>query len=118
MFHLVDRLTPQYALELCTAYFHLELPEQHGPHRHFIDDGIEPLDQQKLNVRGLARHFYTSLDGDLRIADDVGERKRRLLEGHLDTRPPTAQTDIGIVRKLLPPSVDECFCVGFHGWPE
>lgn len=118
MLHLVDRLAPQGALEPCTGYLHLKPPEQHGPHRHFIDDGIEPIDQQKLNVRGLAGHCDTSLDGDLRISDDAGERKRRLLEGHLDTRPPTAQTDIGIVGKLLPPSVDGCFCVGFHGWHE
>ena len=53
-----------------------------------------------------------SVAGDLRISDDAGERERRLLEGHLDARPPTAQTDIGIVGKLLPPSVD------FHGWHE
>ena len=106
MLRLVDQLTPHYRLEACAGYLHFKPPEQHGPHRHFLDDGIEPFDQEKLDVGGLACYPDPSRGGDLSVHYDACERKCGLLEGVRRCRAVPEDADVGIMGKVLPSSAD------------
>ena len=99
----IDRLTPQRSFEMAVHNPHVETTEQHLPHRHFINDGVEPFDEQKLDVRRLAGHCDRSLWLDSGMRDDSRERVRSLLKSRGRSAAEPAHADIGFVREMLPP---------------
>ena len=81
---------------------HFEPAKDHIAHRHFINDGIEPLDQQNLHIRRVAANLDRPFLGNLGIGHNASERARCLLKGLGRGFPLTPDADIGSMRKVLP----------------
>ena len=47
----VNRLTPQRPVQPPAVDAHRKAPKQHAPDGHFIDDGVEPLDERSMPAR-------------------------------------------------------------------
>jgi len=99
----IDRLTPRTAIELVLRNVHFETGKQHIPNRHFVNQGIEPVDQQQLQVRRFAvhGHFLAGID-TVRVRDHRGKRQRSLFESLLRRSTITPHADIGLVREVFP----------------
>ena len=69
---------------------------------HFIDDRVEPFDEQQLDIGCLAFYPYGVSRPHFCICDNPRQGKCRLLEGLGRRGAPAAQANIGIVRELLP----------------
>ena len=98
----IDRLAPQRPFESSGIDPHGKASKQHFPHRHLIDDGVEPFDEQQLEIGRLAAHLDRDLRRDLRMGDDGRQRLGRLLERLRRGRAPPSHADVGIVREMLP----------------
>jgi len=98
----VDRLAPGPSIEAVTLDRHGEVAENQPPHRHLVDQGVEPVEQQISVVRRLASHLDRVPRGDAgRVGDSRGQRKRGLFEGGGARRANAADTDVGTMRKQL-----------------
>ena len=98
----IDRFAPQRSRKPRIFDPHGEAAEHHAAHRHLVDDGIKPFHEQKFQVGGFASHFHLNLRFDLRLRDDCCQRLRRLFERFRCGRTKSSQSDIGIVREMLP----------------
>src|SRR5512136_2404571 len=98
----IDRFTPQHTFEPRALDPRREASEQHFRHRHFVDDRVEPFDEQKLKVRRLAFHLDRSLQLDLAMRDNCGQRLRRLFKRLSCCRTKAPYANVRVVRKMLP----------------
>ena len=99
----IDPLAVRTGRKAESVDFDVKMPEEHGPRHHLVDDRVEPVDQEHLQVRGLA----ADVDGLLvthpvRIGDYRGERERGLLEGDRWRLPPAPYADVRLMREVLP----------------
>src|SRR3972149_11642562 len=80
MFLRVDSLAPGGATEAVTFDHHPEAGEHHVATRHLEDDGVEPVHEQDLIVRGLAVNvnLFPRLHR-VEIRGQSAKRHRRLL---------------------------------------
>ncbi len=98
----VDRLVPQRPVEVLPGNAHRKTSEQHVADRHRVNYGIEPFDEQELDVGRLT----SDLDHGPRFDFSVGDRSSQctggLLERFRSGCAPSLHSDIGIVGKMLP----------------
>lgn len=103
MFLTINFLTPQRRAELVIRYAQLKARKKHGSSRHLVHQSIEPLDQHRALVPPTAAHLDRAGVVHCRgIANDRGERSRRLDECRLQGLPDPANADVRIVIKMLP----------------
>jgi hypothetical protein len=98
----IDRLALQRSFEPPVLDPDGKAPEQHVPHRHLVDDRIEPIDEQQFEVRPFTLH----LDGIPQLhrcmGHDGGQCVGCVLERFRGRGPETTNADVGIVRKMFP----------------
>jgi len=99
---LINRLSPHLPLEMGILNRDFEPPENHIADGHFIDNGIEPFDQQHLYVRRVAGDLDQRLIGDLGIGHNKRQRVCCLFEGLRQAPSQSADADISVMRKVLP----------------
>ena len=102
----IDRLASRRGSQLVVLDCDLESTEQHLARRHFIDDGVEPVIQQRVMI------VVTTSDVDAclclnqaEIGHHCGQGKRGLLERFGQGVADTTNTDIGLVFKMFPVGV-------------
>ncbi len=81
---------------------YLVAAEQHLPHRHFVDDGVQPVDEQEIEVGAPAGDGHADRRADLGVGDDGGERQGGVLEGLGHGSAAPAHADVGVVGKVGP----------------
>jgi hypothetical protein len=101
----VDRFAAQRPREPSVLDPHHELPKQHFPDRHFVDDGVEPFDQQQFEVGRLTLDLNRCLRLDLRVRDDRGQGASSLFECLLRRRATPAYAHVGIMREMKNPAL-------------
>ena len=65
----IDRLAPQRPVKVPPGKAHRKTSEQHVADRHFVDHGIEPLDEQELNVGRLTPYVDLAPRFDFGVGD-------------------------------------------------
>ena len=101
--HTVDRLTMSLGAQDPPVDSDIEATEDHAPNGHFIDHGVQPLDQQRFTIRRLA----TDRDSRVRahvigIASDRAQGFGGLRKRFGTSPPDAAHAHIGGVRKMFP----------------
>ena len=101
----VDRLAPGFSCQPVVADQGAEIPKQHLARRHLVNDGIQPLRQQKLVIRRFAldRNSLVALH-QRRIEHDSGQCERRLLERVGLARSKAAHANVRLMIVELPTS--------------
>ena len=82
---------------------HGETSEQQVARCHFVDQRIQPVDDQQFVIRSAAAQIHERFAADTqRIGNDSGQRKRDLLEGIGARGTQSANPDIGTMPKMFP----------------
>src|SRR5690606_12711616 len=98
----IHALAVRHGLKLAAFDLHVVPAEEHAAGRHLVDDGVQEIDEEQLDVRGVAADVRGVVRSDaLRIGDRGRQRERRLLEGFGKRCPDAADADVGAVRKVL-----------------
>jgi len=109
--HLGSRPVPGYAdflpvslpVQNVAIDAYMKCTEQHLAYGHFVNDRVEPVDQQQFDIRRLA----VDLDGffwsyGFKISDHGGQRQGCLLKGRRHRGTKAAHTYVGDMGKMFP----------------
>ena len=98
----IDLLAPKRPIQPISFDPDRKFRKQHPAYRHFIDDRVEPFDEEQLKIgRGTADAHLESR------RNPRGRHRHRqstgcLLESLIRRPAPPANADIGVVREMLP----------------
>ena len=103
MFCAIDLFTPGFGTQRTILAMNLESPEQQMTCCHFVNQGIEPLDEQELTIWSLTTDVYFSVGRDLmRIGNNGCHRYCRLLECRIPGWPESPHADVRVMLEKLP----------------